>query len=139
MKTLVDYALSFVGQPYKWGGDDPMTGWDCSGLLQEILASVGADPPGDQTSKTLHEHFLKTGRLLPAPEVGAVAFFGKPDITHCAFCIDQFRMVEAAGGGSKTRTLQDAVSHNAYVRVRPITSRRDIVSVIMPAYLRWEW
>ena len=38
-------------------------------------------------------------------------FFGKAPnkITHVAFAIDEFRMMEAAGGGSKTRTLQDAI------------------------------
>ena len=63
MKKLVDYALSFTKIPYRWAGDDPMAGFDCSGYLQEVLASVGMDPRGDQTSQALHDDI--DGRPVP--------------------------------------------------------------------------
>ena len=35
----------YLGIPYVWGGDDPATGFDCSGLVQQVFADVGVDLP----------------------------------------------------------------------------------------------
>lgn len=136
MKTLYDYALSFLGQPYAWGGDDPVDGYDCSGLVQEILASVGADPAGDQTAQTLYEHFRRQGRIT-TPQLGALVFYGenRNAITHVAFCLDRHRVIEAGGGGSKTKTRADAARQNAFVRIRPYDHRKDVLAVWMPEYV----
>ena len=40
-KAVLDYAYSFLGTPYRWGGDDPLTGIDCSGLALEVLKAAG--------------------------------------------------------------------------------------------------
>lgn len=114
-----------------------MTGFDCSGLVQEILASVGEDPPGDQTAHTLFLYFQRHGdpgkKDLPAS--GDLAFFGSEcKISHVGFCIDRFRMVEAGGGGRDVRNRKEAAAKNAYIRVRPIDSRRDLVDIIAPKY-----
>lgn len=132
---LVDYAMQFVGRPYRWGGDDPMSGFDCSGFVQELLAAVGEDPPSDQSSQALYDHFAK-GLFDSSVEMGSLLFFGKSvsEITHVAFALNEDLMIEAAGGGSKTLTLDDAVRQNAYIRMRPIFSRRDLVAAIRPVY-----
>lgn len=139
IEHLVDYALSFVGTPYRWGGDDPMSGFDCSGLTQEILAAAGEDPVGDQTAHTLYLHFKRYGiiRAIDAdPEAGDLAFYGTNfRITHVGFCIDSYCMVEAGGGGRRTRTEKDAETQNAYVRLRPIRRRSDLVAILSPHYL----
>lgn len=135
MKQIIDYAMRFVGTPYRWGGDDPMTGFDCSGFVQEILASVGLDPKGDQTAQSLFDHFERNGSLGQGG-AGALAFFGKDSksITHVAFCIDQYRMIEAGGGNSQTLTLDAAIRQNAYIRIRLIKSRQDLQMLIKPRY-----
>jgi cell wall-associated NlpC family hydrolase len=134
MDALIDYAMCFIGKPYIWGGDDPILGFDCSGLVQEILASVGADPRGDQTANGLYRHFR--GRRVSQITAGDIAFFGSESrVKHVGFMIDQYRMVEAGGGGSKTLTVHDAQSDNAYIRVRPISNRRDFLAACRPNYL----
>lgn len=135
MQTLLLYALQFVGRPYRWGGDDPMAGFDCSGFVQELLASMGLDPVGDQTAQGLYEFFAgKTNDK--SVQLGTLLFFGKDlkSITHVAMAIDDFRMIEAGGGGSKTLTEADAEKQNAYVRVRAISNRRDLVAALRPQY-----
>jgi cell wall-associated NlpC family hydrolase len=136
MKLLVDYATRFVTLPYRWGGDDTVHGFDCSGLVQEILASVGMDPPGDQTAQALFDRFSKSGMFLQAGKPGALCFYGKSktEITHVGFGIDTLRMVEAGGGGSKTTSTEAAAEQNAYVRVRPIKQRTDLVAIVLPRY-----
>lgn len=135
MKLLIAYAMAHVGLPYRWGGDDPIEGYDCSGLVQEILASVGADPAGDQTADGLYRHFVKYGHKIDAPAPGALAFYGtQARIKHVGFCLDSHRMLEAGGGGSKTLTVGDAAAQNAYVRIRTVKFRKDLVEVILPRY-----
>ena len=135
MNNLIQYAQSFLHQPYKWGGDDP-SGFDCSGLVQEILRSVNMDPPGDQTAHKLYEHFRTYGTGCSATP-GALAFFGTPSkIKHVGFCIDHVRMVDAAGGNSKTITLDDAIGQNAFVKMSWIERRHDLVACLFPNYKR---
>lgn len=38
-------ALNFVGTPYVWGGNDPRSGIDCSGLVQKMFGAIGQQLP----------------------------------------------------------------------------------------------
>lgn len=44
-KDIVDLARSFVGDPYVWGGSNPKSGFDCSGLLSYVYKQHGIDLP----------------------------------------------------------------------------------------------
>jgi len=133
---MVDYACEHLKIPYKWGGDDP-TGFDCSGFIQEVLAAVGYDPKGDQTAHTLYQELLKQGWEECSPEdlirEGSILFFGSKElITHVSISYDAYHMIEAGGGNSKTKTLQDAINQNAFIRIRPISNRKDLVAILYP-------
>jgi cell wall-associated NlpC family hydrolase len=134
-KLLIEYAMCFIGLPYRWGGDDTIDGFDCSGLVQEILSAVGMDPPGDQTALGLFKHFLQNN-VGSIEEPGALAFYGPNinQITHIGFLVDKSLMIEAGGGGSKTTSLAAAAAQNAYVRLRPVRFRKDLVAILMPRY-----
>jgi len=137
MRLLTDYALKFVGLPYKWGGSHPLEGYDCSGIVQEILSSVGLDPPGDQSAQNLYNYFQGGKSTVDKWGPGALAFFGASvtKITHVAFCLDQNRMLEAGGGDRSIQFAEDAIDKMAMVRIRLIRSRADLVSVLMPRYV----
>lgn len=123
---LIQYAMSFIGVNYLWGGDDPMRGYDCSGYIQEILASQGWDPKGDQTAQNLYDYFK---HMLPHTRMkrGSLLFFGvdHKNITHVALALDGRYMIEAGGGGSTTTSKEAAERANAFVRIRPV--RFDLV------------
>lgn len=139
MTKLIDYALSFLGTPYIWAGNHPAYGYDCSGLVQEILASVGLDPKGDQTAQALYDHFIKEGDEHWSPLAGSLMFYGKDkqSITHVAFCISAHQVIEAGGGGSRSVDLASSVKEGGFVRLRPVDHRKDLVSVIRPKYADW--
>jgi cell wall-associated NlpC family hydrolase len=140
--VLYDYAMSLVGIFYRWGGSNPIDGFDCSGLVQEILASVGKDPIGDQTAQGLHDHYMNPANgvdytdLKFQPCLGTLAFYGKSrtEITHITFLINEFQCVGANGGGSKTVSKDIASKQNAFVKVRPFRYRNDLVALVMPFY-----
>lgn len=126
---MIAYALKFIGIPYIWGGNHPALGYDCSGFIQEILSSVGLDPKGDQSAQTLYI-ILKQGTWKEGLQPGALLFFGKSEhlITHVALQVDSHHMIEAGGGGSSTRTKEDAIKSNAFIRIRPIANRSDLIN-----------
>ena len=43
--AAVQDALQFLGMPYLWGGEDPSTGFDCSGLVQYVYGRHGVTLP----------------------------------------------------------------------------------------------
>jgi len=114
-----------------WGGATPL-GWDCSGLILEVLKARGF--ASNSFDATAHGIFLatKSGGVLK-PEVHALAFFGgKQRVTHVGYCVSPELMVEAGGGGANTTSLEMAVKQNAFVRLRPIFSRKDFIGVNVP-------
>tara|TARA_Y100001963_G_C6726152_1_gene421538 strand:+ start:621 stop:1043 length:423 start_codon:yes stop_codon:yes gene_type:complete len=129
-EIMIKYAKSFIGTPYKWGGNG-VSGFDCSGFIQEVLGCVGLDPRGDQTAQRLYDHFLKHSKgsgIAP----GSLLFWGStPEkITHVSLAIDYFYHIEAGGGNSRTTTIEVAESQGAMVRIRPLKSRKDLISAI---------
>lgn len=40
-REIADFALKFVGYNYCWGGKDPSTGFDCSGLMYYVYSQFG--------------------------------------------------------------------------------------------------
>ena len=131
LRSLVSrYAFRFIGTPYKWGGETPMSGYDCSGFVQEILRSVGKDPKGDQTAQALYDIYEKNkshniqGNLVFWPKNGRK--------THVAILFDENHIIEAGGGGSRTIDLNSAIKDKAFVRLRPLDYRGDNYTILDP-------
>ena len=130
----VDYAMKYVGTWYSWGGDDA-SGFDCSGLMIEVLKAVGLFPrKGDETAQGLYERFKD--KVTQNPVEGCLVFYGRSTnrITHIELVVAIFGgtvfTVGASGGGSKTKTKEDAIRDNAFVKVRPM--RGDVVAFSNP-------
>lgn len=123
----------FLGIPYKWGGDDPMGGFDCSGLAIEVLQSTGIiEENKDYTADQLAALFPETDIL----QSGALVFWdwnddGKIDHVEMIAIVDddgEIFTIGAGGGSSATTTTNDAINHNAYVKVRPLRSGYKLVT-----------
>ena len=49
--SVAQYALQFVGNPYKWGGTSLTNGADCSGFTMSVYAHFGYSLPHSSTSQ----------------------------------------------------------------------------------------
>lgn len=139
LEELYEYAISFYGIPYEWGGEgktrDGGYGFDCSGLVQAILSKVGADFPGDQTSNEMYLKLKEVG--TPGCRLGALAFFSVGEVaSHVGFMLDKRLMISAAGGGSGVVSEVIAKQRNACVRIQPVTFYRfpQFIGAFSPKY-----
>ena len=129
-------AWSFLGRPYVWAGDNPNVGFDCSGFMVEILKSAGKlSSTGDWSAQSLFDRFRAIqGTIFVKGAEGMLVCYGGnwKSITHIEYCLDATFAIGASGGGSKTLTMADAISQDAYIKVRPILKRPDIVGFVDP-------
>lgn len=126
MSTPLEVCLfvvkSFIGKWYLWGGDDP-AGFDCSGLMVEGLKAAGVlSRGGDWTADQLMK---QCGFPESMPEIGCLVFWGTSNkATHVEMIVGVSSTgawtIGASGGGSTTRTIDDAREQNAYIKVRPM-------------------
>ena len=77
-EELVNYALQFVGNPYKWGGNSLTNGCDCSGFVNQVYEYFGFDVPRQSQAFKLYGkpvafENLKAGDIVIYP--GHVAIY----------------------------------------------------------------
>lgn len=118
-------AERHLGTFYTWGGDDPSS-FDCSGLMIEALKSSGVFPrKGDDTADGLRGRY----EAVPSGErkAGDLVFWlnasGKAFHVGMVWGDPAEWYIGAEGGGSSTKTIEDAIARNAFVKLRPIASR----------------
>lgn len=134
LKWFMHTALTYLGTPYRWGGDDP-SGFDCSGFVIECLKTVGlCKEKQDFTANSLLKYFSDK-QILSSPEKGALLFYCSNSgiAYHVVICLDSEFQIGASGGNSETTYNQKAWSQNAYIKIRPIPklgSKIKIVSVL---------
>lgn len=139
MQFMIQYVMQFVGVPYHWGGDDPISGQDCSGLVGEFLMASGVIKRGTpKMNAQMLFNFLEKQNSGTYPCVGAIVFFGKSikAISHVGFCIDPHYMIHAASGDSTTLTKERASEQNAFVRMDRVDYRKDLIATFKPRYLQ---
>ena len=62
-QRIAAYAKTFVGRyPYKWGGDSPQTGFDCSGLTSYIYRQYGKVIPRTAEAQYLAFRKVRNGK-----------------------------------------------------------------------------
>ncbi|WLD86304.1 C40 family peptidase [Stomatobaculum sp. F0698] len=112
-QQVVDYALSFVGGRYVWGGTDPHTGADCSGFTGYILRNAG----GVSISRSSAEQ-AGEGRTVSAENMqpGDLLFYSKGGgVNHVAMYIGNGQIVHASS--SKTGIIVSAWNYRTPVRI----------------------
>ncbi|ODU51431.1 MAG: hypothetical protein ABS98_06900 [Lysobacteraceae bacterium SCN 69-48] len=95
-------AISLVGTPYRYGGNTPESGFDCSGLVGYVFR----DMLNLQLPRTTRELAALQGpRIRPDRLAGGdLVFFGRGgEVTHVGIYVGQGRFVHAPSSGGTVR------------------------------------
>ena len=93
-QNLVNYALQFVGGPYRAGGNDPRTGVDCSGFVRYVMQhGAGISMNRSSGSQATQGHAVNSSQLQP----GDLLFYSRGSgINHVAMYIGDGKIVHAS-------------------------------------------
>lgn len=88
---------SLVGTPYRWGGESPREGFDCSGLVWYAYRQAGVDLP--RTADEQHRQLSPIDPRIAGP--GDLLFFRVPrsDGLHVGVAVGGQRFVHAPSSG----------------------------------------
>ncbi|NVO05238.1 MAG: C40 family peptidase [Rhodoferax sp.] len=95
------YAISLVGTPYRYGGNTPASGFDCSGLIGHVYKSrAGVTAPRTVAAlvdwgQPVPPQSLRTGDL--------VVFTQKGVTNHAGIYVGEGRFVHAPSTGGEVR------------------------------------
>ena len=87
-QAVVDYAVQFVGNPYKWGGTSLTKGADCSGFVMKVYEAFGIKLPHSSYDLRKVGKKVKASEMLPGDIIcysGHVAIYmGNGKIVHAS-------------------------------------------------------
>lgn len=98
--SIAIHALGLVGTPYRYGGNTPDGGFDCSGLIGYVyLNSVGQSPPRTVARMSVF------GQPVPMSDLrtGDLVLFGSSTPTHAGIYVGSGRFVHAPSSGGEVR------------------------------------
>lgn len=94
-------AVALVGVPYRWGGSEPSTGLDCSGLVHHVFGQIGLATPRDTHGLS------RAGATVPRKSLqpGDLVFFNtlRRAYSHVGIYLGNGRFVHAPSAGSSVR------------------------------------
>lgn len=93
-QNLVNYALQFVGGRYRYGGNDPRTGVDCSGFTRYVMQNgAGVSLNRSSGSQASQGVAISADQIQP----GDLIFYGNGSrINHVALYIGNGQIVHAS-------------------------------------------
>ena len=112
------HALGLVGTPYRYGGNTPESGFDCSGLIGYVYKSrAGVAPP-----RTVAQ-LSGFGQAVDAVDLrtGDLVIFGNDPAWHAGIYVGEGRFVHAPSTGGTVRL--DRLDNRYWAR-QPVRYRR---------------
>jgi hypothetical protein len=101
---VVADAQKYLGVPYRWGGTDPSTGLDCSGLTQRVYADLGITLPRTASQQATAGTAVAS---LADARPGDLVFFdyssSRPGVDHVGIYIGSGQMIAAPQEGESVK------------------------------------
>jgi cell wall-associated NlpC family hydrolase len=122
-ERAVSYARHLVGVPYRYGGDSPRTGFDCSGFVRFVYSHFGFSLPHSSYADFELGRRVARGALRP----GDLVFFD--GVGHVGMYIGDGRFIHAPHTGTDVQvtSLSEqwyAASYDGARRLFPAPPRR---------------
>lgn len=116
---IANFAMSFVGYSYVWGGTSPSTGFDCSGLMYYVLTQYG------YSMKRVANDQMTQGTAISRDnlQVGDLVFFGYGSYAnHVGMYIGNGNFVHAStpSTGVRVNSLNETYYNTRYIGARRI-------------------
>jgi cell wall-associated NlpC family hydrolase len=99
-ERAAEIALGVVGVPYRWGGESPSSGFDCSGLVRWAYGRIGIDLPHNSYALYSEGRRISEARI----EAGDVLFFS--GLGHVGLYLGEGRMVHAPYSGKHVEVVR---------------------------------
>jgi len=94
-ERAISIAQQYLGAPYRWGGNDPATGLDCSGLTRLVYGQLGVNLPRTSAQQATTGTAVTS---LSAARPGDLVFFGSP-VHHVGIYLGEGMMLDAPKAG----------------------------------------
>ncbi|MBV4537481.1 MULTISPECIES: C40 family peptidase [Pseudomonas] len=116
-------AIGLVGTPYRWGGNTPDSGFDCSGLIGYVYR----DAAGISLPRSTREMIVMRAPTVEqrALQSGDLVFFatnGGSQVSHAGIYVGEGRFVHAPSTGGTVRLdyLSNSYWAKAYLQAKRI-------------------
>jgi peptidoglycan DL-endopeptidase CwlO len=109
-------AQRYLGIPYRWGGESPSSGFDCSGFVMYVFSRVGVSLPRVVSAQYRVGNPVSRGNLRP----GDIVFFS--GLGHDGIYIGGGRFIHSPSSGDvvKISSIHDSWYHSRWVGARRV-------------------
>ena len=128
--SVITEAKSYLGVPYVWGGTNPKTGLDCSGLTQLVYRHAGVELPRVSWEQA------KSGTAvdgLANAKPGDLLAFSTP-VDHVAIYLGDNKMIHAPKPGRSVEISEVYETPTAIRRVLPETPALTLPAGLLANY-----
>ncbi|AYG43898.1 hydrolase Nlp/P60 [Pseudomonas sp. Leaf58] len=125
-------AIGLVGTPYRWGGNTPDAGFDCSGLIKYVYR----DAAGISLPRSTREMIVMRAPTVDAKALqsGDLVFFatsGGSQVSHAGIYVGEGRFVHApsAGGTVRLDYLSNSYWAKAYLQAKRVIPQGNLAQI----------
>ena len=118
-EQIAEYALRFVGNPYKYGGTSLTNGADCSGFVQSVYAHFGYSISRTSKEQARNAGYMDVALKESDLQPGDLIFYANSQgvVYHVALYIGNGKVVHAANSKS-------GIIVSEYTYMKPYKARR---------------
>lgn len=125
-RNIVDKALQQQGARYKYAGESPRTGFDCSGLTHYVFESFNIDLTRTSRSQENDGRTIKVEQVQP----GDLIFFRKSragSVFHVSLVVENTRSgIVVVHSTSSKGVIRENISASSYWKSK-VWSARDVI------------
>lgn len=102
VQSAIATGSQFIGRGYVWGGNNPSTGFDCSGLVQWSYGQAGISLP-----RTSSQQYLASQKISKSEaKAGDLVFFSYGSgVAHVGIYLGNNQMLNSQSSGVKIESL----------------------------------